>query len=38
MSSVLTGGKNSRLYKRLVYDTQIAQDVTAFQQSGALGS
>ena len=38
VSSVLAGGKNSRLYKRLVYDTQIAQDVTAFQQSGALGS
>ena len=37
-SSVLAGGKNSRLYKRLVYDTQMAQDVTAFQQSGALGS
>jgi len=37
-SSVLAGGKNSRLYKRLVYDLQIAQDVSAFQQSGALGS
>ena len=34
VSSVLTGGKNSRLYKRLVYDTQMAQDVTAFQESG----
>ena len=38
VSSVLTGGKNSRLYKRLVYDMQAAQDVSAFQQSGALGS
>ena len=37
-SSVLSGGKNSRLYKRLVYDTQIAQDVYAVQQSAALGS
>jgi zinc protease len=37
-SSVLAGGKNSRLYKRLVYDMQIAQDVSAFQQSAALGS
>ena len=37
-SSVLSGGKNSRLYKRLVYDMQIAQDVSAYQQSGALGS
>src|SRR5918993_601013 len=31
ISSVLTGGKNSRLYKRLVYQDQIAQDVSAFQ-------
>jgi zinc protease len=38
ISQVLTGGKNSRLYKRLVYDLQIAQDVTAFQASAALGS
>jgi zinc protease len=38
VSSVLAGGKNSRLYKRLVYDTQIAQDVAAFQESQALGS
>ena len=38
VASVLAGGKNSRLYKRLVYDMQIAQDVSAFQQSGALGS
>jgi zinc protease len=37
-SSVLAGGKNSRLYKRLVYDTQMAQDVSAYQQSGPLGS
>ncbi|HLG57190.1 MAG TPA: pitrilysin family protein [Vicinamibacterales bacterium] len=38
VSSVLAGGKNSRLYKRLVYDTQIAQDVSAYQASNALGS
>jgi zinc protease len=37
-AQLLTGGKNSRLYKRLVYDLQIAQDVTAFQSSSALGS
>ena len=37
MSQILAGGKNSRLYKRLVYDLQIAQDVTAFQASAALG-
>jgi len=35
---VLAGGKNSRLYKRLVYDMQIAQDVAAFQSSQALSS
>ena len=38
LSSVLSDGKNSRLYKRLVYDTQMAQDVSAFQQSAPLGS
>src|SRR5687767_4082310 len=38
VSSVLTGGKNSRLYKRLVYEDQIAQDVSAFQSSAGLGS
>jgi len=38
VSQILTGGKNSRLYKRLVYDLQIAQDVTAFQASAALDS
>jgi zinc protease len=35
---VLTGGKNSRLYRRLVYEMQIAQDVNAFQASLALDS
>ena len=38
VSQILAGGKNSRLYKRLVYDLQIAQDVNAFQASAALGS
>jgi zinc protease len=37
-SSILADGKNSRLYKRLVYDLQIAQNVTAFQQSQELSS
>jgi zinc protease len=37
-ASILTGGKNSRLYKRLVYDMQVAQNVSAFQGSNALGS
>ena len=38
VSAILSDGKNSRLYKRLVYDDQIAQDVSAFQSSAALGS
>ena len=38
VSNLLSGGKNSRLYKRLVYDMQVAQDVTAVQQSQALDS
>ncbi len=38
VAQVLTGGKNSRLYKRLVFDLQIAQNVFASQRSGALGS
>jgi zinc protease len=38
LSDVLTGGKNSRLYKRLVYDMQIAQSVVAYQSSMALAS
>jgi len=38
VSGILTSGKNSRLYKRLVYDLQIAQDVTALQASSQYGS
>src|SRR4051812_28567883 len=38
LSQLLAGGKNSRLYKRLVYELQIAQDVAAFQASKALNS
>jgi zinc protease len=38
VSILLAGGKNSRLYKRLVYDLQIAQDVFAQQESMALNS
>jgi zinc protease len=37
-ANLLTGGKNARLYRRLVYDLQMAQDVSAFQQSQSLGS
>lgn len=36
--SLLTSGKASRLYKRLVYDKKLAQSVSAEQQSGAIGS
>ena len=35
---ILGGGKSSRLYKRLVYEKRIAQDVQASQYSLALGS
>jgi len=38
VGDVLAGGKNSRLYKRLVYDMQIAQSVTAGQNSQTLSS
>jgi zinc protease len=38
LGSVLSQGKNSRLYKSLVYEKQIAQDVRAFQSSREIGS
>jgi zinc protease len=38
VADVLAGGKNSRLYKRLVYEMQIAQSVSAQQSSGGLAS
>ncbi|HJR65671.1 MAG TPA: pitrilysin family protein [Gemmatimonadaceae bacterium] len=37
LAYVLAGDKNSRLYKRLVYEMQVAQDVNAFQMSGREG-
>src|SRR5205823_3519591 len=37
-ATVLGGGKSSRLYKKLVYEKQIALDVAANQQSLMLGS
>jgi zinc protease len=37
-ASILANGKNSRLYKRLVYELQIAQEVYAYQASAAVGS
>jgi zinc protease len=36
--TILGGGRSSRLYKKLVYERQIAQDITASQYSLALGS
>jgi zinc protease len=36
LASVLASGKNSRLYKKLVYETQVAQTVRASQQSSKL--
>jgi zinc protease len=38
LARVLGGGNSSRLYKKLVYEKQIAQDVTVNQQSLMLGS
>jgi zinc protease len=38
VAQVLAGGKASRLYRLLVYDLQIAQNVTAAQQSQMLQS
>ncbi len=38
LAQLLGGGKSSRLYKSLVYEKQIAQDVTATNQSLLLGS
>ncbi len=35
---VLSSGKSSRLYKRLVYDEQLATDVAAYQASAEIGS
>ncbi len=37
-ASVLTSGKNSRLYKRLVYDDQIATQVGAYLDEREIGS
>jgi zinc protease len=37
-ANILGSGRSSRLYKRLVYDKQIAQNVSARQQSLMLGS
>ncbi|MGC2659740.1 MAG: pitrilysin family protein, partial [Bryobacteraceae bacterium] len=38
VGSILTSGKNSRLYKRLVYDDQIATSVSAYLDEREIGS
>ena len=38
ISAVLTSGKNSRLYKKLVYEEQIASSVVSFQASSEIAS
>jgi zinc protease len=38
LADVLAGGKSSRLYRKLVHELQIAQNVSAYQQSLLLGS
>jgi zinc protease len=38
LAQILGGGKSSRLYKKLVYEMQIAQDVQVQNQSLLLGS
>lgn len=38
LAQILATGKTSRLYRRLVYELQIAQDVNVYQSSGELGS
>jgi zinc protease len=36
LAQVLAGGRSSRLYRTLVYEQQVMQDVGAFQQSAKL--
>ncbi|HEU5209223.1 MAG TPA: pitrilysin family protein [Longimicrobiales bacterium] len=38
IAQVLADGKASRLYRSLVYEKQVAQSVSAFQDGGRLGS
>lgn len=38
LATILASDKNSRLYKRLVYDMQVVQNIRASQQSGKLAS
>lgn len=36
LAAILGGGRNSRLYRRLIYDEQIAQEVVAYNSSSLL--
>jgi zinc protease len=36
LAYILAGDKNSRLYRKLIYDLQVAQTVNAWQNSGRL--
>lgn len=38
LSGVLSSGKSSRLYKRLVFDDELAAEVETYQDSNMLGS
>jgi zinc protease len=38
VAGILGGGNSSRLYKKLVYEKQLAQSVEAYQYSNMLGS
>lgn len=38
ISAILTNGKNSRLYKKLVYEDQTASSVVSFQASSEIAS
>lgn len=38
IASILSSGKNSRLYKKLVYEDQIASNIQAFEASGEIAS
>lgn len=38
LADILASGKNSRLYKTLVYDKQVAQSANAYQASSLLAS
>jgi zinc protease len=38
IGQILSDGKSSRLYKRLVYDLEVAQNVAAYQASSELSS